>query len=178
MGAALTSTINSSGTHSASGIRQFGALPWLALGTFATGTESFMIAALLPGLASDLSVTLTAAGQLVTIFALTYAVSSPALSGLTAGMGRRNLLLISMTAFALANFFASTATDFWQLLGARTCLRPPPAFTCRARVHSPGRLWRQNAAAPLWLSSTAGPASRSHLGCRLARWLVTRSAGV
>jgi predicted MFS family arabinose efflux permease len=122
MGVALTPTINSSGAQSASGIRQFGALPWLALGTFATGTESFMIAALLPGLASDLSVTLTAAGQLVTIFALTYAISSPALSGLTAGMGRRNLLLISMTAFALANFFASTATDFWQLLGARILL--------------------------------------------------------
>src|SRR5580704_7764396 len=122
MNTALPSSINSSGAHSASGIRQFGALPWLALGTFATGTESFMIAALLPGLASDLSVTLTAAGQLVTIFALTYAISSPALSGLTAGIGRRNLLLASMTAFALANFFASTATGFWQLLAARVLL--------------------------------------------------------
>ena len=81
-----------------------------------------MIAALLPGLAKDLSVTLTAAGQLVTVFGLTYAVSSPALSALTAGIGRRNLLLISMTAFALANFFASTAIDFWQLFAARILL--------------------------------------------------------
>ena len=53
----------------ASGIRQFVPLTWIALGTFATGTESFMIAALLPGLASDLSVSLIAAGQLVTVFA-------------------------------------------------------------------------------------------------------------
>ena len=68
----LTSTINSAEVQSAIGIRQFVPLTWLALGTFATGTESFMIAALLPGLARDLSVTLTAAGQLVTIFALTY----------------------------------------------------------------------------------------------------------
>jgi predicted MFS family arabinose efflux permease len=104
------------------GIRQFVPLSWIALGTFATGTESFMIAALLPGLATDLSVTLTAAGQLVTVFGLTYAVSSPTLSALTAGVGRRNLLLISMTAFALANFFASSATDFWQLLFARILL--------------------------------------------------------
>src|SRR5580700_2673388 len=118
----LTSTINSAEVQSAIGIRQFVPLTWLALGTFATGTESFMIAALLPGLARDLSVTLTAAGQLVTVFALTYAVSSPVLSALTAGVGRRNLLLMSMTAFALANFFASTATDFWQLLGARILL--------------------------------------------------------
>ena len=108
--------------QSASGLRQFLPLAWIALGTFATGTESFMIAALLPGLAKDLSVTLTAAGQLVTVFGLTYALSSPALSALTAGIGRRNLLLMSMAGFALANFFASTTTDFWQLLGARVLL--------------------------------------------------------
>jgi predicted MFS family arabinose efflux permease len=114
--------IDSPNAQSTSGIRQFGPLVWVALGTFATGTESFMIAALLPGLARDLSVTLTAAGQLVTVFGLTYAVSSPALSALTASVGRRNLLLVSMTAFALANFFASTATGFWQLLAARILL--------------------------------------------------------
>jgi len=117
-----TSVINTAAVQAELGIRQFVPLTWIALGTFATGTESFMIAALLPGLASDLSVTLTAAGQLVTAFALTYAVSSPVLSALTAGVGHRNLLLISMTAFALANFFASTATDFWQLLAARILL--------------------------------------------------------
>jgi predicted MFS family arabinose efflux permease len=116
------SAITSAQSQSASGIRQFGLLAWIALGTFATGTETFMIAALLPGLARDLSVTLTAAAQLVTVFGLTYAVSSPVLSALTAGVGRRNLLLISMTAFALANFFASTATNFWQLLAARILL--------------------------------------------------------
>jgi predicted MFS family arabinose efflux permease len=122
MSYAASSIGNSTTAPSASGIRQFVPLTWVALGTFATGTESFMIAALLPRLASDLSITLTAAGQLVTVFALTYAFSSPVLSALTAGVGRRNLLLISMTAFALANFFASTATDFWQLLAARILL--------------------------------------------------------
>ena len=52
-------------------------LYWLALGTFAIGTEGFMIAPLLPDLARDLSVSLVSAGQLVTVFALTYALSSP-----------------------------------------------------------------------------------------------------
>jgi predicted MFS family arabinose efflux permease len=122
MSLSAASSINPADVQSASGIRQFAPLTWLALGTFATGTESFMIAALLPGLASDLSVTLTAAGQLITVFALTYAVSSPVLSALTAGVGRRNLLLVSMTAFAMANFFAAAATGFWQLLAARVLL--------------------------------------------------------
>jgi predicted MFS family arabinose efflux permease len=118
----VASPIDPAEVQSASGIRQFTPLAWLALGTFATGTESFMIAALLPGLADDLSVTLIAAGQLVTVFALTYAISSPVLSALTASVGRRNLLLVSMTAFALANFFAAAATGFWQLLAARILL--------------------------------------------------------
>jgi len=37
-------------------------LYWFALGTFAIGTEGFMIAPLLPRLAQDLSATLVAAG--------------------------------------------------------------------------------------------------------------------
>ena len=50
---------------------------WFALGTFAIGTEGFMIAPLLPSLAQDLSVSLTAAGQLVTAFTLAYASVHP-----------------------------------------------------------------------------------------------------
>ena len=98
----MSPSIAPSQPPSSTGFRQFAPLIWLALGTFATGTESFMIAPLLPGLARDLSVALTMAGQLVTVFGLTYAVSSPVLSALTAGIGRRKLLLASMAAFALA----------------------------------------------------------------------------
>jgi predicted MFS family arabinose efflux permease len=127
----MSPSILPSKAPSSTGFRQFAPLIWLALGTFATGTESFMIAPLLPGLARDLSVTLTVAGQLVTVFGLTYAVSSPALSALTAGIGRRKLLLASMAAFALANFVASSTTGFWQLLAARVLL------ACAAGLYVP-----------------------------------------
>lgn len=103
----------------------------LALGTFATGTESFMIAPLLPKLASDLSVSVAVAGQLVTAFALTYAVSSPVLSALTAGIERRKLLIVAMAAFAVANVVASAANNYWQLLGARILL------ACAAGLYVP-----------------------------------------
>src|SRR5271154_1475062 len=103
----------------------------LALGTFATGTESFMIAPLLPKLAADLSVNVALAGQLLTAFALTYAVSSPLLSAVTAGVDRRKLLIASMAAFGLANIVASTATGFWELLGARLLL------ACAAGLYVP-----------------------------------------
>lgn len=95
---------------------------WLALGTFAIGTEGFMIAPLLPDLAADLSVGIGIAGQLVAVFALTYAVSSPVLTTLTGGIQRRGLLIGAMAAFALANVVACAAPTYWALMGARILL--------------------------------------------------------
>jgi len=92
------------------------------LGTFAIGTEGFMIAPLLPDLARDLSVSLVSAGQLVTVFALTYALSSPVLTALTGDIDRRQLLIASMLAFAAANFVAWSAHTYPALLGARILL--------------------------------------------------------
>ncbi|MEA2665334.1 MAG: hypothetical protein QOI11_2278, partial [Candidatus Eremiobacteraeota bacterium] len=42
----------------------------LALGTFASGTDGFVIAGILPSIARDLGVSVAGAGQLVTAFAL------------------------------------------------------------------------------------------------------------
>ena len=53
----------------------YGPLIYLALGTFAIGTEGFMIAAILPSIADSLSVSVQMAGQLVTVFTLVFAVS-------------------------------------------------------------------------------------------------------
>jgi predicted MFS family arabinose efflux permease len=97
-------------------------LYWLAVGTFAVGTEAFMIAAILPKIAKDVSVSLQVAGQLVTIFALTYAVTSPVLTALTGGLDRRKLLILAMTAFAAANLVAASASGYWSLAGARFLL--------------------------------------------------------
>jgi predicted MFS family arabinose efflux permease len=97
-------------------------LYWLTLGTFAIGTEGFMIAPLLPDLASDLSISVVSAGQLVTVFSLTYALSSPVLTALTADIDRRRLLIASMVAFAAANFIAWSANGYSALLAARVLL--------------------------------------------------------
>ncbi|MFJ2363786.1 MFS transporter [Pseudomonas sp. NPDC087697] len=97
-------------------------LYWLALGTFAVGTESFMIAGLLPGMAVDLGVSVSTAGQLVTAFAFAYALSSPVLTALTGRINRRTLLILSMSAFALANVAAWAAQGYWTLMVARVLL--------------------------------------------------------
>jgi predicted MFS family arabinose efflux permease len=99
-----------------------GVLLALALGTFAVGTEGFMIAAILPSIATSLRISVPAAGQLVTAFTLMYAVSSPFLTAMTAAYNRKGLLLTSLGGFVLANVLAAAAPTYWALMGARVLL--------------------------------------------------------
>ncbi len=99
-----------------------GTLYTLALGSFAIGTEGFMIAAILPSIAGSLGTSIAAAGQLVTIFALTYAVTSPLLTAATAAWPRRQLLMLALAGFILANLLAAAAPGFWWLAAARVLL--------------------------------------------------------
>jgi predicted MFS family arabinose efflux permease len=101
---------------------QFGRVFWLALGNFAIGTVGFMIAGLLPVLAADLEVSIETAGQLVSIYALSYAITSPILTTFTGHLDRRKVLIGSMLAFILANIFAFQAADYWWLSGALVLL--------------------------------------------------------
>ncbi len=91
----------------------------LALGTFAIGTDGFVIAGILPSIAHDLSVPIAVAGFLVTAFALVYALGSPVLAALTSSIARRRLLLLTLSVLILANVLAAVATSFLLLLIAR-----------------------------------------------------------
>jgi predicted MFS family arabinose efflux permease len=95
---------------------------WLCLGAFAIGTEGFMIAGLLPVLAADLGVSVPAAGQLVTVFAVTYAVGSPVMATLLGNVDRRRVLIGALAIFAAGNLLAATAHGFGQLMAARVLL--------------------------------------------------------
>jgi predicted MFS family arabinose efflux permease len=95
---------------------------WLAVGAFAVGTEAFMISAILPGISTDLKVSVQSVGHLIAIFSFSYAVSSPILTALTAALDRRKLLIGSMTVFAATNAFAAMARGYDTLVVARVLL--------------------------------------------------------
>ncbi|GHO91087.1 MFS transporter [Reticulibacter mediterranei] len=78
----------------------------LALGAFAVGTDEYLVAGLLPNVAADMGVPVGVAGQLVTLFGITYAVGSPVLALTTAHVDRKRLLLSAIVIFALANLAA------------------------------------------------------------------------
>lgn len=64
----------------------------LMLVTFAIGTDDFVIAGVLPEIADDLDVSEAAAGQLVTVFSITYALAAPPLAVATARLPRKPLV--------------------------------------------------------------------------------------
>ncbi|HKH12902.1 MAG TPA: MFS transporter [Rubrobacter sp.] len=120
----------------------------LALGTFAIGTGSFVFAGLLEGVAGDLSVSVGTAGNLVTVFAVTYAVVSPVLVTLTGGVAPRRVLFAAMAVFALANAAAVFAPTFGLLLACRVlaacgaAVFTPTAMAVAANLAPPGERGR------------------------------------
>ena len=95
------------------------ALFTMALGAFAIGLTEFAVTGLLPQVAADLGVSIPAAGNLVTAYAIGVVVGAPLLTAAGARLSRRTLLLVFMGLFALGNGLAAAAPGFGSLLIAR-----------------------------------------------------------
>lgn len=80
------------------------ALLALGVGGFSIGTGEFVIMGLLPEVASDVGISIPAAGQLISAYALGVVVGAPVLAVLAAQWPRRALLIALMGFYALANF--------------------------------------------------------------------------
>jgi predicted MFS family arabinose efflux permease len=91
----------------------------LAVGTFAIGTDAFVIGGVLPAVARSLGVSTSAAGLLVTAFAIAYAVGGPVLAVSAAGLPRRALMVSALALFVVANIVAAVATGYGVMLFAR-----------------------------------------------------------
>jgi predicted MFS family arabinose efflux permease len=91
----------------------------LALGTFTVITGNYVFIGVLGGLATDLSVSVGLAGQLVTVFAVTNAIGSPVLVSLTGGIERRRLLVGAMSVYAAASAVAFVLPSFGLLAASR-----------------------------------------------------------
>ncbi|MFL6707619.1 MAG: MFS transporter [Massilia sp.] len=93
-----------------------------ALGTFAIGTEGFMIAPLLPKMAHDFGMSVSAVATLVVVFTLSLSLSSPVTTVLSARLNRRDTLLLAIGIFTAANLAAAVSTGFAGLLAARVLM--------------------------------------------------------
>ncbi len=115
----------------------------LALSTVAVGLVELIIGGILPTIADDLNISLSSAGQLITIFALIYAVSGPVLLVLTSKMERKKLYLLSLSVFFIGNIMTYFSPNFTFMMIARiitamsTALIVVLSLTIAAKVVSP-----------------------------------------
>ncbi|PZW64582.1 DHA1 family inner membrane transport protein [Pseudomonas sp. URMO17WK12:I1] len=91
----------------------------LAIGAFGIGVTEFAPMGMLPGIASDLGVSIPAAGLLVSAYAIGVLLGAPLMTLTTGKIPRRYLLIGLMAIFTLGNLMSALATDYTSLLIAR-----------------------------------------------------------
>lgn len=85
----------------------------LAISTITVGLVELIVGGILPIIADDLNVSIGTAGQLISVYALVFAIAGPVLLSLTAKIERKKLYLVTMVIFFAGNimtFFSPTFT--------------------------------------------------------------------
>jgi predicted MFS family arabinose efflux permease len=157
----------------------------LALGTFAIGTDVFVVSGILPAIGAHFATGLDAAGQTVTAYALTYALAAPLLVPLTATLKQVRVVIVTLAIFALANALCAIAPSYWALMvarvfaGAVAALYTSTAYALAASLAPPHRKGAALATVALGLTASAvfgvplGTAIGEALGWRMTFWLIT-----
>ncbi|MDR6138261.1 MFS transporter [Pseudoxanthomonas sp. SORGH_AS_0997] len=91
----------------------------LAVAAFVIVTTEYLIVGLLPALARDLEISISAAGQLVTLFAFTVMLFGRVLTALLSHVERKRLFVVILLIFAASNALAAIAPNVWVLAVAR-----------------------------------------------------------
>ncbi|MEM5371173.1 MFS transporter [Paraburkholderia azotifigens] len=143
----------------------------LALGMFAMGTDNFVVAGILPGVAASLNTSVGLAGLMVTCYALTYALAAPVMAALAGGWPRKLLLVCALGIFVAGNMLTALAPDLHCVLLSRAlsgfgaALFSPTALGVASTLASPEKRGRALAAV------TAGLTGATALGSPLGTFI-------
>jgi DHA1 family inner membrane transport protein len=91
----------------------------LAVAAFVIVTTEYLIVGLLPALSRDLGISISLAGQLVTLFAFTVMLFGPPLTAWLSHLDRKQLFVAILLVFAASNALAAMASNIWVLALAR-----------------------------------------------------------
>lgn len=126
-----------------------GGLPvWLLclfVALLALGTDEFVISGILPNVAADLDVSPGTGGQLVTAFAIAFALGAPVLAFLLDRFEKKAVLVCALAVFALANLAVAVSDVFAVTLvlrilaGLAAAAVSPTAMAIAAMAAPPGR---------------------------------------
>jgi DHA1 family inner membrane transport protein len=117
----------------------------LAIGTFAIGTDTFVVAGILPRLANDFSVSIEAAGATVSVYAAVYGIGTPLLAVVVGRWRRDWVALGALIAFCAVNLLCAVAPSYAFLIAMRAAaalcaaVYAPTAYTLAAAFARPER---------------------------------------
>ncbi|KUZ63380.1 hypothetical protein WI36_30710 [Burkholderia ubonensis] len=90
---------------------------WATL--FVIGSDGFVVAGLLQDIAAHASISVSTAGQLITVFSLVYAFCGPILASAFGNADRKNLLIAAMLVFAAGNLLIGLTSDYGVMVAGR-----------------------------------------------------------
>ena len=96
----------------------------LTIGVFSIINTEMGVVGILPLVSENYGVTVSAAGLLVSMFALVVAVSGPTMPLLFSGINRKKAMILVLSVFTLCNAVSAFAANFPVVLAARAI----PAF--------------------------------------------------
>ncbi len=88
---------------------------WITL--FLMGTDLFVVSPLLPFISEAYKVSASTTGWMITVFAVTYALSAPIFGWLSDKKGRRTLITFGLLLFAISNTLTAFSPSFlWMII--------------------------------------------------------------
>lgn len=91
----------------------------MAIVSFVVGMAELIVGGILDIVAGGLEISLSKAGELITIYSLVFAIASPVLLTLTAKVERKKLLLVTLVLFFFGNLVAFFAPNYWVIFLSR-----------------------------------------------------------
>ena len=147
------------------------ALLSLAAAYFAMGTTSLLVVAVSAPLARDLQVSPAAVANLLTIFALTFAVAAPLAQVLFGQLQRRLLLMAGLAVLSVATGLAAFVDGYWQLFALRVAAGAGAALVGPMASAIGAGLVRQEQQGRALALVFSGMMLATVLGVPLAAWL-------
>lgn len=143
----------------------------LTLGMFAMGTDSFVIAGILPGVADSLGTSVSLAGQMVTVYALSFAVMAPVMAALAGNWPRKRLIVVALSLFVIGNIITALAADMTTVLLSRALAGLGAAMFAPTALGVAGALSTPKTRGRALSTVTAGLAGATALGAPIGTFI-------
>lgn len=151
----------------------------LTIGVFLTATSELIVSGIIGTISEDLGVSLALAGQLVTVYSLSFAIGTPVIISLTSRLDRKRMLLASLAVFIAGSLAAWMSPNIAVLMISRVILGVSSGvflvvvFGAAAKIVPPDKIG--SAVGTVVLGFSSAMILGIPIGMAIAEWLNWRA---